>query len=100
MSTIESRPVDQFSHSDLPKVAAFCQYIHDNWTPETGLTVKNFAVIDGRMLIFYLGKEYHCCIHLDKLDPSTSIGEAGVIMKGTNEEVIETIPLRHIAGNY
>lgn len=99
MSTIETQLSSAFSHSNLIKVGSFCQYIIDNWTAETGLILTNFAYVNGEKLIGFFSSnsgKFQMCVHLQFGD---SIGNTEVVVCNEREER-ETIPLRHIAGNY
>lgn len=101
MSTIESQSSSAFSHSNLHKVAEFAKYIADNWTAETGLILTNFAYVNGEKLIGFFSSntgKFQMCVHLDRL-PEDFISNAEVVVCNEREER-ETIPLRHIAGNY
>lgn len=102
MSTAQSQSSSAFSHLNLHKVSEFAKYIADNWTAETGLILTNFAYVNGEKLIGFFSSnsgKFQMCVHLDRLPFEDPIANAQVVICNEREER-ETIPLRHIAGNY
>lgn len=98
MSTIESRPVDQFSHSNLIKVGLFCQYIHDNWTPETNLRLISLGYWEGEITFSFESTLGELEVSLDLNQDLPEIGMYYVTIYGGS--FVDNIPLRHMVGNY
>lgn len=88
---------DQFSHSNLPKVAAFCQYIADNWLPETHLRLISIGYWEGEITFSFESPLGQFEASLDLSQEYPEIGMFCVNVYGT---IVDTIPLRHIVGNY
>lgn len=88
---------DQFSQSDLHKVSEFAKYIHDNWLPETHLRLISLGYWEGEVTFSFespLG-EFEASLDLNQDRP-----EMGMYYVTIYGVIADTIPLRHIAGNY
>jgi len=97
MSTAQSQASDQFSHSNLLKVAEFAKYIADNWTPETNLRLISLGYWEGEINFSFESPLGQFEASLDLSQEYPEIGMSYVNVYGT---IVDTISLRYIAGNY
>ena len=99
MSTIESQSSSAFSHSNLIKVGLFCQYIHDNWLPETRLTLWSLNFCGDSLTFSFESPTGMFYVEIDIESVNTdSIGDTQVSIYEAN--LVDNIPLRHIVGNW